>query len=64
MRSKFWYGMLLGTLATTAISAFIGPLNTPLKKPLVERSAEAVQVTAHDFVKKARRAQRRMMKRF
>ena len=41
MRSKFWHGMVLGTLAATALSAFIGPLNTPQKKPLVERGTEA-----------------------
>jgi hypothetical protein len=61
MRSKFWHGMVLGTLAATVLSAFIG---SPQKKPLVERDTEAVQFSAHDFAKKARRVQRRMLKRF
>ena len=64
MRNEFWHGVLIGSLAVTALSAFIGPLNQPQLKPLVERGAEAVQCTAHDFAKQARRAQRRMMKRF
>ncbi len=63
MRSNFWHGMVFGTLAAAAVSALIGPLNKLQKKPLVERGAQAVQFTAHDFAKKARKAQRRMMKR-
>lgn len=64
MRSRFWNGVILGTLVASALSAFIGPLNQPQKKPLVESGTEAVRLTAQDFAQKARRAKRRIMKRF
>lgn len=63
MRRNFWHGLVFGTLAATALNVLLGPQMIH-KKPLVERGAQAVSFTAHDFAKKARRAKRRMMKQF
>ncbi|WP_425061182.1 hypothetical protein SCACP_19620 [Sporomusa carbonis] len=63
MRSKFWQGLVWGGLVGTALGAIIGPMAKPQKKPLLERSADAVTNTTRDLMKGARRARRRLMKK-
>lgn len=64
MHSKFWHGVMFGTLVVTALATLMGPVARPARKPLVERGAEAIKCTAGDFAQKARRVRRRMMRQF
>jgi len=63
MRSRFWQGLLWGGVLGTMIGAIMRPMMEPQKKPLVERSTEAIKHTTRDLLKEARRARKRIMKK-
>ncbi|HML87274.1 MAG TPA: hypothetical protein PKA28_02345 [Methylomusa anaerophila] len=63
MRSKFWQGLIWGSLVATALGAIIGPKAKAKRKPLLERSAAAVTDTTRDLMRGARRARKRLMKK-
>ena len=63
MRSKFWQGLVWGSLLGTALGAVIGPMARPQKKPFVERSTDAVISTTRGLMKEARKARKRIMKK-
>lgn len=67
MMRRFLHGLLWGGVVGTVLGAIIGPMakiqQPPRKKPLAERSAEAVISKTEDLMKEARRARRRLMKK-
>ncbi len=63
MRSKFLQGLLWGSVVGTVLGAVIGPMTKQQKKPLMERSANAVVATTRDLMREARRARKRLMKK-
>ncbi|HEY3423307.1 MAG TPA: hypothetical protein VGL27_00815 [Negativicutes bacterium] len=63
MMRSFWQGLVWGGLVVTVLGAFIGPMVKPQRKPLVERSADAVMATTRGIVREARHARKRLMKK-
>lgn len=63
MRSKFWQGLLWGSVMGTMLGAIMGPLMKPQRKPLMERSVEAVQHKTDDLMRQARKVRKRIMKK-
>lgn len=63
MRSHFWRGIFLGSLAAAVLGAIVKPFVRPRKKPLVERGAEAIKDTTRELMHGAKRVRRRIMKR-
>ncbi|MBP2652975.1 MAG: hypothetical protein H6Q73_544 [Firmicutes bacterium] len=63
MRNGFWHGLVWGGLIGTVFTAAMSPLMKPKKKPLVERSANAIKATTRDLMREARRTRKRIMKK-
>lgn len=63
MRSKFWQGLLWGSMMGTVLGAIMGPLMRPQRKPLMERGVEAVAHKTDDLMRQARRVRKRIMKK-
>lgn len=63
MRSRFWQGLLWGGVLGTMIGAVVRPMMEPRRKPLVERSTEAIRHTTQDLMREARKARKRIMKK-
>jgi len=63
MRGGFWKRIIWGSILATVLSVILGPLTKPQKKPLTERSAEAIIDTTHGLMRKARHARKRIMKK-
>lgn len=63
MSGKFWQGILWGGIAGAVLGAMISPMGKGYRKPIMEQSADMVAETAQDFVRGARRARKRLIKR-
>ncbi|VBB06026.1 Hypothetical protein LUCI_1237 [Lucifera butyrica] len=63
MRSKFWQGLMWGGILGTVVGAIIGPAARPQKKPLVERSTDAIRCTTRNLMREARLARKRLIKK-
>jgi hypothetical protein len=63
MRSRFWQGLIWGSLLGTVLGAIMRPMVQPQRKPLVERSADAIKHTTRDLIREARKARKRIMKK-
>lgn len=63
MNRGFWQGMLLGSVLTTVLGAGLGSMKKFQRKPLVERSADAVISTTKGLMKEARKTRRRIMQK-
>jgi hypothetical protein len=59
---KFWQGLLWGGIAGTVLWAVMNPMSKQYRKPL-EQSADMARDTAQDFIRGARRARKRIIKR-
>lgn len=59
---NFWQGLLWGSVIGMMLSFVISPMmSKPRRKPLVERSTDAVISTTHGLMRQARR---RLMHKF
>lgn len=63
MHSRFWQGLIWGSLLGTLVGAVMRPMMQPRRKPLVERSTEAIRHTTQDLMREAHRARKRIMKK-
>lgn len=63
MGSRFWQGLVWGSVIGTILGAIMGPQVRHRKKPLVERSTDAIKYTTRDLLHEARRARKRIMKK-
>ena len=63
MRSKFWQGLVWGSLVGSIIGVIISPMTKSQQKPLIERSADVIRHATHDFMREARIARKRLIKK-
>ena len=63
MRSKFWHGLVWGGLVGTVISAIMLPMAKTQRKPLTERSMDAVKDGTRELMREARRTRKRLMRK-
>lgn len=63
MVGKFWKGLLWGSVVGTVVGAMISPMNKKYRKPLMESSADMMSETAQDFMRGARKARKRIVKK-
>lgn len=62
MRNRIWHNVMWA-LVGTVFGAIVGPMMRPRRKPLVERSADAIRSTTDDLMRQARRARKRIIKK-
>lgn len=62
MRNGFIKGLIWGSVVGTVLGAIVGPMSKQ-RKPLAERSVEAIADTTQDLMRSARHARRRLMKK-
>ena len=63
MRSRFWQGLLWGGVIGTLLMSVMGPMVRPRKKPLVERSTDAIRQLSRGLLQGVRQVQKRIMNR-
>ncbi|MDD4599781.1 hypothetical protein SDC9_30287 [bioreactor metagenome] len=63
MHDGFMKGLIWGSIAGAVLYAVIGPMTTSQRKPLTERSVDAIADTTQDLMRTARHARRRLMRK-
>jgi len=63
MFSRFWQGLLWGSVLGTVLGAVMGPMIKPRKKPLTERSINAVRAGTRELMREARHVRKRLLKK-
>jgi len=63
MQSKFWHGLIWGSLIGTVLGVIVSPITKPQKKPIAERSVEVIKDGTRQLMREARHTRRRLMKK-
>lgn len=64
MQSKFWHGLIWGSLIGTFLGVIVSPMTKPQKKPIAERSVEVIKDGTRQLMREARHTRKRLMKKF